>query len=339
MTVKGQIVGALCGFAVASPYRKLAERWLTLLGHRYPTSRTVQSFSRHFGTRLMTNEGAAFQRIVTFESGGKMHCGADADGEIGLACLMHYFLGTITGQVEDERPIVRLFDKFLRPGDVFFDVGANIGFYSLYVGPICGQRGAVHAFEANPALIPHLKRSIEMNAGTSNIHLNAVAVGQRSDEVLRLYDPDRIGNSSFYAHGWLNKERWVEVPVVALDDYVRRTGVDRIDAMKIDIEGAELDAFKGMERIFEACAPRVIVCELMPAAVETRSPHAAHPREIVEFLQSQGYMLREIVGADGRLRSPSLDVSNIESANHVINVAFVHSSLPKMRPELFVTDQ
>src|SRR5205085_8345556 len=68
-------------------------------------------------------------------------------------------------------------------------------FYSVYVGPLCGRSGAVHAFEANPRLIPHLSRSIALNQVHSNIRLNAVAVGNQSGASLPLYDPDRIGCS------------------------------------------------------------------------------------------------------------------------------------------------
>src|SRR5437899_2850268 len=119
-----------------------------MVARRFPTSRTVQSFCRHFGSRLMEHEGNAFERTAVFASGGRMYCGLD--GHIGQLALMYYFLGTITGQTEDERPIVRLLDRLVREGDVFFDVGANLGFYSFYVGPLCGRSGSIHAFEANP---------------------------------------------------------------------------------------------------------------------------------------------------------------------------------------------
>ncbi len=76
MTIKGSIVGGICGFAVATPLRGAAERLLVSTGHRFPTNRTVQSFSRHFGSRIMDREGEDFERIVTFASGGKMRCGA-----------------------------------------------------------------------------------------------------------------------------------------------------------------------------------------------------------------------------------------------------------------------
>ena len=266
-----------------------------------------------------------------------MRCGPD--GQIGMLCLMHYFLGTITGQIEDERPIVRLMDRLLREGDVFFDIGANLGFYSFYVGPLCGRSGSVHAFEANPTLIPHLERSIGLNLAWSNIQLNAVAVGRKSNTYLPLYGPERIGNSSFHVHGWLNQGNWVEVPVIALDDYVTKRKIERIDVMKIDIEGAELEALQGMIRIFQTCPPQAIVCELMPSAISSRAPTAARPSEIVQFLHERGYEMCQISDSDGRLRLPEISTTLIERATHVVNVAFVTSHLKSQRPELFIFDE
>lgn len=343
MSIKGQVVGAISQVAAGSLLRSSAELLLTAVGHRYPTSKTVQSFCRHFGEKLMAREGASFGRVATFASGGRMYCGPD---QIGFLSLMHYFLGTITGQTQDERPIVKLLDRVVRHGDVFFDVGANLGFYSFYVGPLCGKTGAIHAFEANPRLIPHLANSIELNKPLSNINLTAVAVGKQSNTFLPLYDPDRIGCSSLHQHQWLNKDSMVQVPVITLDEYVKKNGVGRIDVMKIDIEGAELEAFQGMEEVFRTCPPGVIICELMPfenvwgrdrIEVLHRADSAAGPSEIVQYLQSKGYDLYHIESADGRLRLLQESPSTIENTQRVDNVSFVYREFREKRPGVFVT--
>ncbi len=343
MSVKGEIVSVLSSVAATPALRSAGERLLTLAGHRFPTSRTVQSFCRHFGGKLMQHGGERFERVAVFASGGQMSCGRD--GQIGLHSLMHYFLGTITGQTEDERPIVSLLDRLIGRGDVFFDVGANLGFYSVYVGPLCGRSGAVHAFEANPRLIPHLSRSIALNQVHSNIRLNAVAVGKQSGASLPLYDPDRIGCSSLHAHGWLNHESAVLVPVVTIDEYVRERQITRIDVMKIDIEGAELDAFQGMEETFRVCPPGVIICELMPfentygrdrLEVLHRARSAADPWEIAELLGAKSYEMFQIGTSDGRLRLPPISVSTLERAQRVANVAFVRKDVKDQRPALFI---
>lgn len=345
MSIKGNIVRLLSNVAASSLFRSTSEKFLISAGHNFPTNRTVQSFCRHFGDKLVEREGTGSGRTATFESGGQMYCGFD--GQIGPVSLMHYFLGTITGQTQDERPIVRLLNQLMRQGDVFFDVGANLGFYSFYVGPMCGKSGSVHAFEANPRLIPHLARSIELNKVRSNILLNPVAVGNQSNKQLPLYDPERIGCSSLHVHGWLDSDSVVMVPVITLDDYVRERRIDRIDVMKIDIEGAELDAFQGMEQTFLDYPPSVIICELMPyenlygrdhIEVVHRAASAASPTQIAEFLHVRGYEMFQIVETDGRLRLHDKSVALMEDARHVENVAFVHSNFKGQRPELFVTD-
>jgi FkbM family methyltransferase len=334
MTIRGQIVNMMCRLAVHSPLGGPAETLLRRAGRRNPASRTVQSFARHFGTSVMSREGAAFERIVTFHSGGRMRCGPE--GQVGLAALQHYFLGTITGQMEDERPIVKFLDRAVRAGDTFLDVGSNLGFYSLYVGPLCGKTGQVHAFEPNPSLIPPLKKSIALNADLSNIRLNEVAVGSESNKVLPLFDPERIGNSSFHAHGWLDKSSFVSVPVIALDDYARNAGISSIEGMKIDIEGAELEAFQGMTDIFERCPPRFVVCELMPDAVSSRAESAARPTQIIEFMAGKRYLACRL-DADGTLLLPPVSGEAVEGAPHVVNVIFAHAELQRQRPDLFRT--
>jgi FkbM family methyltransferase len=329
MSIKGNIVRTLSNAAVASPCRPLAEKLLTAAGHKFPTSRTVHSFCRHFGTKLMEHEGQSFERVATLASGGRMYCGLD--GSIGLLNLMHYFMGTITGQTEDESPIVSLVTDLVRKGDVFFDVGANFGFYSCFVSPLIGSTGSVHAFEANPRLIPILSRSLELNRKQSTIQLNAVAVGRQSNTHLPFYGVDRIGSSSLHAHGWLDREKAVLVPVITIDDYVRKNNINRIDVMKIDIEGAELEAFQGMETTFRICPPGAIICELMPISVSKRAQTAATPSQIARFLETKGYEMFQVIESDSRLTLRKIPASHLESSLSVTNVIFVRPGTREQR--------
>src|SRR5207245_11794728 len=114
MSMKGDIVSFLSEVAVTSPFRSVAEKLLTVAGHRVPTSRTAQSFFRHFGRKLMEQEGAGFERIAMFASGGQMYCGPD--DQIGLISIRHYFSVTISGGLEEERTVMRLLHGLLREG-------------------------------------------------------------------------------------------------------------------------------------------------------------------------------------------------------------------------------
>ena len=345
MRLKGNAMEFLSRIAISGPWRTIVEKFITFIGHKYPTNRIVLSFCRHFGTQLITYEGERFERVVTFASGGKMHCG----GPIHLTRLsiFYYFLGTITGQTEDERPIVKLLGRVIRHGDVFLDIGANFGYYTFFVVPLCGSSGAVHAFEPNPVLIPHLLRSVELNKMWGNITINPVAVGKESNQSLPLYDPDQIGCSSLYLHEWLDAEKSVSVPVVTIDQYRQENNLNRIDVIKIDIECGELDAFRGMQETFQNSPPALIVCELMPLYNTygqynpqdlSRASSAPRSTDIIDFLHMKGYESREIRECDGLLNNVVCPEVIENTSRKVYNVAFIRPDLQQTRPELFVQD-
>jgi FkbM family methyltransferase len=341
MSLKGNTAELVARVAAGGPWRIGAERLARGLGHKYPTNRAVHSFCRHFGAQLLHQEANGFERVAVFESGGEMCC-TNLD-DLGHLALMYYFLGTITDQTEDERPIVSLFARVVRSGDVFFDIGANFGFYSFFVGALCGPTGEVHAFEANPLLRRHLLRSIEQNRSRASIRLNSVAVGRQNNTTLQLYAPDRIGCSSLYQHEWLDVSKSVSVPVITIDEYRRTQNIRRIDAVKIDIEGAELDAFHGMQETFDICPPSVIVCELMPLmnthgatpVANLRRGSSADPVAIVEFLGARGFQ-PHYIGVDGRLGSVVRSEALQRLQQNVINVCFVRDAFAHARPDLFL---
>jgi FkbM family methyltransferase len=332
-TIKGRLMHWVAKLAVAGPWRGAAERLACVLGHRFPTNRAVLSLCRHLGASLIEREGSQFERVVVFSTGGRMRCGGE--DSFSALCLLHYFLGNNTSQHEDEEPLCLLLRRALRNGDIFFDIGANFGFYSFFLGPLCGTTGEVHAFEANPLLIPHLCRSAKLNKARANIKINAMAVGAEGNKTLQLYDPDRIGGSSLYPLAWLDTRRSVSVPMTTIDDYRRANDIRRLDVIKIDIEGAELEAFRGMQETLGTSPPWLIACELLPP-FSHGSTAVSDPLEIVKFLRARGYEPRFIRNQDGRLNG-RIELGDIERMSQdVLNVAFVRTGLEKVRPELFV---
>lgn len=287
----------------------------------------------------MEREGSRFERVATFESGGKMPW--NGDGLAAPLCAIFYFVGTIAAQGgEDERFITKLLPRALTAGDVFFDIGANVGFYSCFAGPLCGKSGAIHAFEANPYLIPHLRRAAELNAATSNLIVNPVAVGKETNQTLELFDPEWIGSSSLFKQAWLNTSSKVSVPVTTIDEYRRSHAIDRIDVVKIDIEGGEMDALRGMQETFDVCPPDLIICELASLVVSSdderghRAPNA-HALQIMDFLTSRGYEPRSISETDGVLAGRVERVEVEQMTQKAINIAFARPRLKQIKPHLF----
>ena len=146
-------------------------------------------------------------------------------------------------------------------GGVFFDVGAYIGIYTLAMARAAGLNGSVHAFEPNPISFGRLRQHAIQN-GLANVRLNQVAVGSAEGRAkLNAPTKENSGAASllttnmparFEAHP-------IEVRVTCLDTYCRKHIFDRIDIIKIDCQGYELQVLAGASNILQKFRPRLLV--------------------------------------------------------------------------------
>ena len=132
----------------------------------------------------------------------------------------------------------------IRPGFVFLDVGANIGAYSLFVAGRADATARILAIEPQPAIYDRLVANIRLN-GFSTIKAIDCAVADRSGELTLFIDAKNSGESSLKIVAAGGAEP-IKVCARRLLDIVREEGFQRIDAIKLDVEGAEdliLDPF------------------------------------------------------------------------------------------------
>lgn len=189
----------------------------------------------------------------------------------------HYALGR-----EFEPQVCDFFRKALRPGMVVFDLGANIGQYTLLAAKRVGPGGSVHAFEPAPEEYRKLCVNVEIN-GLANVVANPLAVCDRTGETalhtagrgLGLYNslgrPIRSADADV-----------VRVPCTTLDDYVRAANVARVDLIKMDVEGAELAVVRGATELLSRSAAPVIVCEFSDPAAAGMGHTTADLRRALE---------------------------------------------------------
>jgi FkbM family methyltransferase len=154
----------------------------------------------------------------------------------------------------------------VREGDVAFDLGAERGWFTLLLGRIVGPTGQVHAFEAFPATVPKLRDNVALN-DMPWIRVNPVGVSKHPGTMH--FEPpsaEATQHRDYLQHcggvGHLTQNPTpaaVEVPVIRLDDYVEETGLRRLDFMKIDIEGAEIDALEGARRTLQRFRPIISI--------------------------------------------------------------------------------
>ncbi|MDO9428891.1 MAG: FkbM family methyltransferase [Methylobacterium sp.] len=134
----------------------------------------------------------------------------------------------------EERALLR---ARLEPGCTFLDIGANIGAYALFVAAFAGPRARILAVEPQPDVFDRLTYNIAQNPfGT--VKAVACAVADKAGELTLFVDPRNRGESSLKIVG-TNEGAQIRVPAVTLLDLAQGEGITRIDAIKLDVEGAE----------------------------------------------------------------------------------------------------
>jgi FkbM family methyltransferase len=143
-----------------------------------------------------------------------------------------------------------LFLRYLKTGDTFIDIGANIGQHTIFAAKIVGEEGSVHAFEPIPKLYNQLKDSVELNHLDKYVFLHNVAIGPKEGQGT-FYVSKNAGGSSF-----VNKDDLSETITVSIkngDTYL--SPLKKIDAIKIDVEGFEYEVLLGVKKIIETYRP------------------------------------------------------------------------------------
>lgn len=189
-----------------------------------------------------------------------------------------YFMGAF-----DQKGI-NFLKHHLKPGDVFIDIGANIGCYTLVASQLTTPTGKVIAFEAIRHVYEQLQHNINLNH-LSNVTAEHQAVYEKADE-LKFFVSSRenMGMSSIFRHDTESGETEI-TKAVALDDYISNRGIKRIDLIKIDIEGAELFALRGMRKTLSTMRP-VLMMELSDDVLPGTP---VSKEEILGMLSEHGY--------------------------------------------------
>ncbi len=129
-----------------------------------------------------------------------------------------------------------LLQRELKAGDIFVDVGANVGAYSLWVGPLVGARGKIVAIEPQPSVLARLRANFALNPDF-NVQVFACGAGDSNGAMILSVGSSNEGGASLATvSGGADQ---VEVAVRPLISMVEEARLERIDALKIDIEGYE----------------------------------------------------------------------------------------------------
>ncbi len=177
----------------------------------------------------------------------------------------------------------RFIECNLKAGDVFFDVGANVGYYTMLAARKVAPIGEVHAFEISAQEITQLKANVALNDFASVVCINRTAISDFVGEV-PITPTFGAGTTSIDV-----ERRYLtdSVPTTTLDQYVREKGIRHVEFLKCDIEGAELMMLRGAHSLLAHLRP-VILIELCPKAL---ARFEASVREILFQLDYHEYGL------------------------------------------------
>lgn len=201
-----------------------------------------------------------------------------------------------------------LLKSLIEPDDIVIDAGANIGFYSLLIAQGL-KTGRVYSFEPVPQNFKSLQHNISPSPKEKNIFLMNKGLWHKRDTLQFSLESDMEDNVGSFTAGAVTKALDQHVcEVVTLDDFCK--DFQKLDFIKMDIEGAELSALKGGEKTIERFKPQFMI-EINRKACER---FGYNPNEIAQFFKKMGYQFYQVGDIAERSRWIE-DFSHIQQAN------------------------
>jgi len=182
-----------------------------------------------------------------------------------------------------ERRERRFFRRQVSPGMVVFDVGANAGFYTTLFADLVGPAGRVHAFEPDPLSFGILRRR---TARRAHVMAHQTAVGDHTGSITLFCNRSNRADNRVHASLGDETAEAVDVPLTTLDAYCEAAKIDRIDAVKMDIQGAEVAALRGFRRTLERTRPHWLLIEFSPEHLRAAG---SGPEEFWVILDGLGF--------------------------------------------------
>jgi len=221
--------------------------------------------------------GAMDTRITRTRQGHRMRVRFEEGNERDL-----YFWGTWTPGIE------WLMRRTLRKSDVFVDVGANVGYFTLFGSKLVGQEGHVFAIEASPTTHRICQSNIDLN-GCNNVTLYQCAASNQSGATT-LYPPDnecdlaslRPNVRGKYSSGLVTHH----LKAVRVDELLGDEIKKRIRLIKIDVEGADYLTLQGMHQILDAPESPDVICEVNDGFLREMG---ASETDLIDYMLKLGY--------------------------------------------------
>lgn len=214
-----------------------------------------------------------------------------------------------------DRATTNIVREHLRPGGNFIDIGANVGWFSFVSAHYynSAKGGHVYTFEPQKNIFEHIVRSIASNGYDKIISAHRMALGDRNGEI-QMVDAGLNSGGSSIVRSEITRPDFETVPIRRFDEVAPK--VERVDLIKIDIEGAEPLFLQGAREFISRHRPPIISeVSVRKLRLVSGSDAASYIRSVAEF----GYVPLKVAG-NGRL--VELDSGELVDDRTVINVYF-----------------
>jgi len=255
-------------------------------------------------------------------------------------------LELLTNQHEAET--VQQIDRLVRPGMTVLDVGAHVGYYSRRCARLVGESGRVIAFEPHPRTfrvlshnvngcgnVTSLQLALAETEGTAELHDYLIMSASGSlhyDQAMIELQRSQLTTSDVaprIAHDF--PVQTFTVRTMPADACLSEMGVERVDVVKMDIEGAEISALRGMRHTLVNSPGMALIMEYNPQALKA---FGLQPEQALAEVLDLGFRQVQIIERDGRLRDMTGDeaalsrlTAQLMAENHmdVVNLLFRRS--------------
>ena len=213
-----------------------------------------------------------------------------------------------------------LIKEFVKPGNNVLDIGANIGFYTNVFLKTVGKKGVVFAFEPEPINFNYLRDNIK---NQTNVILNSKAVSDVSGK-LKIY-LSKMLNVDHRTYPIDDYSEMKEIDAISIDDYLTQNGNPPIDFIKIDIQGFEMSAFKGMANTLKTNHNIKVISELWPYGLKKADSSATEMLQFLNGLDFNVYLLSE---SPFKILTDSTIHELLVDENVYYNVFFTRDKIP-----------
>ncbi len=203
--------------------------------------------------------------------------------ELDVSCLMQWYVYWDFKEKQRDRLY-----SLVQPGDVVLDVGTNIGETLLHFGKLVGDGGFVFGFEPDDENYRNVRRNMSIN-DSGSLKVFKLGISDKKEKV-KLYcvDPNNLGMNRILNEKEAEQfQNFTTIETDTLDNVITENNIERVDVVKIDIEGYEMHALRGASRLLRTFRPKLFI----EVGYSRLINNGASPNEMIAYLEGFGYKI------------------------------------------------